>query len=542
MSTVPPSMPPGGGVPPQMPPYDPKTQWRIYREQQKAAWRAQRDAWRAQQHAWKAGYVGAYGPRVPSMVGPVILVAVGVVALLLATGHIASSAFWSWYGRWWPLLLIGAGLLLLAEWALDLRRETPVRRSGSFIGLLILLAIVGAGATGFNHMDNWFDRWGDHDNDFFNSFGAPEHVQDVQLLSTTLGANPAIEIEDPRGDISITGGEGSGVSVQAHEIARIETDEEAKKVFEAEKPSVVVSGSTVVVKSAGHDRGWLGLTVVVPKSAKVTIHAGHGDVLASGLGAGINVTARGDVKLDSIKGAVEAHLTNGKHDLSALSVEGDVSLDGETNDVTLTDIKGRITQSGEISGDVHMTNIAGAVKLHTTVTDLDLASLPGTLSLNPDDLRISEAKGEVRVKTRSKKDVVLNEIWGDTYVENRNGSISISPAGPYNVQAINSSGEGNIEVTLPPNASATVDGRTRNGEIVNDFSLQVSGDESKTVQGRIGGGAAKITMSTEQGDLTIKKGAAFPATPAAPVAPAAPPAPGAHQLKSAKPLPPPTKQ
>ena len=61
--------------------YDPKTQWRVYREQQKAAWRAQRDAWKAQRHAWKAGYGGAYGPRVPSIVGPVILIAVGVVAL-----------------------------------------------------------------------------------------------------------------------------------------------------------------------------------------------------------------------------------------------------------------------------------------------------------------------------------------------------------------------------------------------------------------------------------------------------------------------------
>jgi hypothetical protein len=43
MSSVPPNMPPGGGVPP-FPPYDPKTQWKAYREQQKAAWRAQREA------------------------------------------------------------------------------------------------------------------------------------------------------------------------------------------------------------------------------------------------------------------------------------------------------------------------------------------------------------------------------------------------------------------------------------------------------------------------------------------------------------------
>ena len=136
MSSVPPNMPPGGGAPPPIPPYDPKTQWRVYREQQRAAWRAQRDAWRAQRHALKANYAGAYGPRVPSVVGPVILVCVGVIALLVVTGHIDSGAFWTWYGQWWPLLLIGAGLALLAEWALDMRRKTPVRRSGGFIGIL----------------------------------------------------------------------------------------------------------------------------------------------------------------------------------------------------------------------------------------------------------------------------------------------------------------------------------------------------------------------------------------------------------------------
>src|SRR5580692_9698541 len=103
MSSVPPNRPPG--VPP---PYDPHTQWRVYREQQRAAWRAQRDAWKAQRHAWKAGY--GYAPRVPSVVGPIILVAIGIVALLVLTGHIESGEFWTWYGHWWPLLLIGAGL------------------------------------------------------------------------------------------------------------------------------------------------------------------------------------------------------------------------------------------------------------------------------------------------------------------------------------------------------------------------------------------------------------------------------------------------
>ena len=151
MSSTPPNMPPAGGTPPPFPPYDSKNQWRVYREQQKAAWRAQRDAWRAQQRAMKANYIGVYGPHVPSVVGPIILIAVGIVALLLLTGHIAADQFWGWYGHWWPLLLIAAGLALLGEWMLDLRRETPVRRGGSFVGIIIVLAILGFCAAGSNN-------------------------------------------------------------------------------------------------------------------------------------------------------------------------------------------------------------------------------------------------------------------------------------------------------------------------------------------------------------------------------------------------------
>ena len=73
-----------------------------------------------------------------------------------------------------------------------------------------------------------------------------------------------------------------------------------------------------------------------------------------------------------------------------------------------------------------------------------------------------------------------------------------------------------MEVTLPPNASATVDGRTHNGDILTDYGLAVSGDENKTVTGHIGSGATKIVLSTDNGDLRIKKGSSFPATPPPP--------------------------
>jgi DUF4097 and DUF4098 domain-containing protein YvlB len=541
MST-PPYMPPSGQPP--IPPYDPKTQWRAYREQQKAAWRAQRDAWKAQRNAMKAGYAGPYIPRVPSLVGPTILIAVGVVALLLMTGHIPADQFWDWSWHWWPMLLIGAGILMLGEWALDLRRGIPVRRGGGYVGLLIFLAFLFCIAAAIHHARPWLQQNGNNDfgfnfdDNFFNSLGQPEHDFDAQVLNAQIPANASIEIQSPRGDVSVTAGDGSTIEVQAHEVAYADSDSDAKKIFDAEAPHLTVSGTAVLVKADGNDHGKLNLTITVPKTAHLIINSGKGDVTAAGIGNGISFTAHGDVHLSEIAGSVDAHFPNGKHDFSVHNLQGNLTLDGNVDDVTFSEINGKVTQTGEILGDVHLENVSGATHLHTSVTDLQVANLPGDLTLDSDDLHINQAKGQVRVVTHS-KDIDVSQIYGDTYVEDRDGHISVEPAGNFAVDAKNSKGD--VEVSLPPNASATIDARTRNGEIVTEFGLKVNGEESKTVTGRIGSGAARITLSTDVGDLTIKQGSAFSPAPGAaasvPPTPKKPELSKAPKLKSSKTLP-----
>jgi DUF4097 and DUF4098 domain-containing protein YvlB len=313
-------------------------------------------------------------------------------------------------------------------------------------------------------------------------------------------------------------GDGTTIEVQAHEVAYANSDAEANKIFNAEKPSPKVSGTAVLVKSESNNSGRLNLTVTVPKSARVTVNADRGDVTAAGLGAGINVSApRGDVHLSAIAGSVQAHFSNGKHDFSAHQVDGDLTTDGDCNDLTLSEIKGKITQNGEILGDVHMENVSGSIHLHTSVTDLELASLPGDLTLNSDDLRIAEASGPVHVVTHS-KDIDLSQIYGDSYVEDRDGRISVEPAGNYGVDAKNRKGD--VEVTLPPNASATVNARTHNGDIVSDYPVPSLEGDNKVATFNVGSGGARIVLSADNGDVHIKKGSTtFPAAPPAPQLP-----------------------
>ena len=134
------------------------------------------------------------------------------------------------------------------------------------------------------------------------------------------------------------------------------------------------------------------------------------------------------------------------------------------------------------------------------------------MTLNDEDLRVTEAKGKVRVTTHS-KNVDLSQIYGDTYVEDRDGNISIEPAGTYNVEAKSNSGKGDIELTLPPNASATISAYTHNGDILSDYRVTYSRGGEQEGGPAVGGGGAKINLSTDVGDVRIKKGSGFPSAP-----------------------------
>src|SRR5262249_3545230 len=78
-----------------------------------------------------------YQPRPRSIVGPLILITMGVVALLFTTGVIPRGAFWAWFARSWPIFLIVAGIIKLAEyyWARS-KGQTPPRMGGGSIVFL----------------------------------------------------------------------------------------------------------------------------------------------------------------------------------------------------------------------------------------------------------------------------------------------------------------------------------------------------------------------------------------------------------------------
>src|ERR1700678_3983501 len=174
-----------GNYPPPYPPPGPPYggDWKYQREVLKQQARAQRDMAKAQRDAYR---YQVRGMRRSSILGPVLLISVGVLFLLVQTGRLASQNLWEWYSRFWPLLLVCAGVLLLLEWGFDQYIQSDPtqpryrrRLGGGVFTLLLILIITGAILSGvregghskmFDGMnitqDNWDEFLGDkHESD-----------------------------------------------------------------------------------------------------------------------------------------------------------------------------------------------------------------------------------------------------------------------------------------------------------------------------------------------------------------------------------------
>ena len=466
----------------------------------------------------------------PSIAGPIVLIAVGIVALLLITGNLNPDQFWSMVAHWWPMLLIGLGLAALAEWAIDLRRENPpIRRFGGYVWLIVLLAVLGTGGAGWHRY--WGPlraQFGDDNDDFFNSLGQPQHDLDQPVLTSQIPANAQVEIQNPRGDVSITSTDGATIEVRAHQVAFASDDSEATKIFNSQQAHVTVSGNAVVVKVEGNKSGRTNLAISLPKSASVNVNAGHGGVTAAGLGGNVDVQMQhGDPEVTSIHGKVHARLEH-DGDFAAHDIQGDVTVEGNGGDITISDVRGKVTLQGEFTGDTHLEHADQAVHFHTSRTDLEFARLPGDMSLNSDSMHATQVVGPTRVICTRSKDIEMSQVFGDTHIEDKDARVELGMAGSYPVFVKNTKGD--VEISLPDGTNETVDGHTHNGDIVSDFPLEISGDENKTATGNIGKGGAQITLTTEHADLRLRKGGEMTSVPApiAPLEPATPAAIRAH--------------
>jgi DUF4097 and DUF4098 domain-containing protein YvlB len=516
------SYPPPPYPPPPGPPYggDWKYQRRVLKEQA----RAQRDIARAQRDAYR---YQARSLRRSSILGPLLLITIGILFLLVQTGRLAAHSLWDWYGRFWPILLVGAGVIMLLEWAYDQYMQNDSaepryrrRLGGGVFTLLLLLGLTGILFSsvrngGRSRLIDGFNI----NQDNLDEFLGDKHESD-QTISESFPANAALTIDNPRGDVTVSGtSDDNQIHVAVHKEVYTRSDSEADAKAQKLSPTLNTSGGNVSLSVPALDGTRADLTITLPAAAPVTVNANHGDVRVNTLKAPVQVTANhGNIELTAITGQITTHINNSDSDISAHSVTGAVNIQGRGHDTTLSDLSGPVTMSGDFFGTTHLERIRGPIKFHTSRTDLQFARLDGEIDISHSDINASEAVGPLTL-TAGNRNVTLDRVAGDVFVTNRNGSVDLTSAPPIgNVTVENRNGS--VNLTLPEQANFAYQLDATNGDIESEFSeIQIpdGGLQKKTISGTAGKGGPLLHISTSQGDIAIKKASVMPLPPLPPM-------------------------
>jgi len=299
-------------------------------------------------------------------------------------------------------------------------------------------------------------------------------------FARTLTVAGPVDLDVTTGSGSITVRAGESGTVRISGVIKPRRDflfakagtEEAIRALEA-NPPIEQEGNVIRVGQI-EDRGLrekvsISYELVVPRETRLESGTGSGNQVISGIGGPVRAgTGSGTIKLRNI--ASEAQAETGS---------GDIHLEGIGGSVAAS------TGSGSIRG----TDVGGAIKASTGSGDVHLQQ---------------SAPGDVRVSTGS-GDVEIQGVKGAVRVSSGSGDVTAQgePAGEWDLNT--SSGE--ITVRLPGSAAFDLEARTSSGGIyvAETHELLVSGRiNPRKLRGKVGGGGAKLALSTSSGDIRVE--------------------------------------
>ncbi|GAA3759011.1 DUF4097 family beta strand repeat-containing protein [Terriglobus aquaticus] len=540
-----------------------KDQARAQREQAKAWTQYQREASRQQVRAAKQqarlateaqrAQLRAYrrSNRAQSIIGPLLLIGIAVVALMVYSGHIALSLLLSWFARWWPLVLIAAGVLRLVEWgiarATTRNRGVPMRFAvgGSTVWLLILISLFGLAAQGGLHRvgDNWtLGFTGETLNQIFGS----KHEEDAAAVTHSIAANGTLEIHNDHGDVTVDGTSDDGlIHLSEHKEVFANTDDRAASMLSDLTPQFTGTDSELVLRIASSDHSSAALSLTVPRGVHIVLNSNHGDAAVHSFHAPVAINAnRGDVDVAAITGDVQVRCNARHGSVQIHSVQGAIQLSGSGDEVNLNDINGTVNVNGQFFGSGHLQHVSGPVTYNAGRINFAAQRVDGEVSFDSDDeFTARGASGPLAVHTRS-RNITLDRVTGDLQVTNSSGSVDITAVAP--VGAINvDNRDGDVTLSLPASAHFTLAAETSDGTVENNFpnsgtTTNTSANSSRrgTLSAAVGSGGPAIHLMTTHGNIALERNGQVPMAPMAPVSPV-PPVPPMSALAN---LPPDARQ
>lgn len=286
-----------------------------------------------------------------------------------------------------------------------------------------------------------------------------------------LGRNGAFEIANVAGNITVTGGGGDEVRIEAVKRVRHRDDSEAKAQLESLRIEIVELSNRVEVRTV-YPRQMRSISAVVdytinlPSGATTSIRTVSGDVRVTNV--------RGELRAESVSGNV---VTSGATRLSLVkSVSGDVEVnDGSAeSEVTVNTVSGNLSARGLKARSIDLGSVSGDVLLTNVECErADVKSVSGNIEYSGSLAR----NGRYQMKSHS--GLLRLAIGGNTGFELEATTFS------GNVRS-------DIPLTLRTGENpARGDGRR--------FRM------SRAIRGSFGDASAIVTLQSFSGDITVTK-------------------------------------
>jgi len=231
-----------------------------------------------------------------------------------------------------------------------------------------------------------------------------------------------------------------------------------------------VGGRRVAISSRSGSDAAADLLVRLPSGTTLDLKVAAGRVIADGTRSPMTLDViaadvmlkgtRGDIVVDAASAGVEAQDT-----------EGNLNIDTGSGSVELLRVRAPNLRVDTGSGAVHCESVtADEINIDTGSGGVELASATART------VRVDVGSGSV--------DVELSREARDVYVD---------------------TGSGSVTLRVPESIGADVEFSTGSGDIDSDLPITVQGRGRGSLKGRIGDGAAHITVSTGSGGIRIRR-------------------------------------
>jgi DUF4097 and DUF4098 domain-containing protein YvlB len=363
-----------------------------------------------------------------------------------------------------------------------------------------------------------------------------------QEVTGSLATVKNLRLKIDMGSVVVRGGKEDGIHYVIHSHSFANSEQEARRQFEAYKVNAYVRGDTAWIMGdlqGARPRKFSGeVTIRVPREmALVKVETQGGSIDATGVAGKLEAqSGGGSIHVDDIAGGVSAETGGGSIEVGTIG--GEIGLRTGGGSIEVRQANGRVvaeTGGGSVEihsasegasietggGSIEMKQCKGKAKVSTGGGSIDLGDISGPVDIETGggSIHLTSAKGHVHAQTGGGG----IELYGvpSAYAQTGAGGIVVKlvNTGSARHDSELETSAGDITVYIAPdvaiNLRASVD--LGNGHrITSDFpEFRITSDADKwgytlgprtlNAEGKLNGGGPLLKVHTTTGDICIRR-------------------------------------